>query len=131
MAFDASVDIRISPDKDETLYGFRGVGKIPDMPNYASWRVNIGMHIILLPTRVYKVSERDILMQKAEERRKLFEKVIREQREAESAEKELERIKAERRKAERELERLRNILEQEAKKKQQEKKQQEPKPDNQ
>ncbi len=130
LAFDASVDLRISPDKDETLYGFMGVRKIPDMPNYASWRVNIGMHVILLPTRVYKVSERDILMQKAEERRKLFEKVIREQREAESAEKELERIKAERRKAERELERLRNILEQEAKKKQ-EKKQQEPKPDNQ
>ncbi len=131
LAFDASVDLRISPDKDETLHAFRGVGKIPDMPNYASWRVNIGMHVILLPTRVYKVSERDILMQKAEERRKLFEKVIKEQREAESAEKELERIKEERRKAERELERLRNILEQEAKKKQQEKKQQEPKPDQQ
>ena len=58
-------------------------------------------------------------MQKAESRRELFEQIIKEQRETESAEAELERIKEERRKAERELERLRQILEGEARRQQQ------------
>ena len=46
-----------------------------------------------------------------------YTKVIKEQRETESAEEELDRIKTERRKAERELERLRRILEGDQKKK--------------
>jgi len=53
----------------------------------------------------------DVLLQKAKNRRKLFEKIIQEQRVTESAEAELERIKAERVRAEKELERLRRILE--------------------
>jgi len=110
-----ATDLRLSPDKDETLYTYGG--KIYDMPNYPSWRINLGVNIILLPTSVYKLSDKDILMKKAESRRQLFEQIIKEQRETESAEEELERIKEERRKAERELERLRRILEGDLKKK--------------
>ncbi len=110
-----STDLRLTPDKDET--GDLFVYKIPDMPNYPSWRINLGINIILLPTSVYKLSDKDILMRKAESRRELFEQIIKEQRETESAEEELERIKEERRKAERELERLRRILEGDLKKK--------------
>ncbi|MDZ7374611.1 MAG: transporter, partial [candidate division KSB1 bacterium] len=120
LSFDVCVDVRLSKDKDETVYAFYGVHKIAEMPNYAGWRVNVGMHLTILPTSVYKVTERDLLMRKAESRRQLFEQMIREQRETESAEQELERIKEERRKAERELERLRSILEQEARKRQEE-----------
>ena len=86
------------------------------MPNYPTWRINMGLRVTLLPTTAYKVSEKDILMRKAQNRRELFEQIIKEQRETESAEEELERIKNERRKAERELERLRRILEGEAQK---------------
>ena len=57
------------------------------------------------------MSERDLLMQKAQSRRELFEQIIREQDETESAEAELERIRAERIRAEKELERLRRVLE--------------------
>lgn len=103
-------DLRLSSDNDETLYSFGG-GLPEGMPNYPSWRVNLGMNMLLLPTSVYKVSDKDVLMKKAESRRELFEQIIKEQRETESAEEELERIKEERRKAERELERLRRILE--------------------
>ncbi len=128
LSFDMCVDVLLSGNTDETDYTF--VRKIPEMPNYASWRVNVGMHLTILPRSVYKVTERDLLMKKAESRRALFEQMIREQRETESAEQELERIKEERRKAERELERLRRILEQEARKRQEEqKKKQEPKPE--
>lgn len=110
-----STDLRLTPDKDETLYTFGG--QIFDMPNYPGWRINLGMNILLLPTSVYKLSDKDILMRKAESRRELFEQIIKEQRETESAEEELERIKEERRKAERELDRLRRILEGDLKKK--------------
>ncbi len=116
-----AVDLRLSPDKDETGYkngsGQSLLYELPDMPNYPSWRINLGMNIILLPSSVYKLSDKDILMRKAESRRELFEQIIKEQRETESAEEELERIKEERRKAERELERLRRILEGDTKKK--------------
>lgn len=119
-----ATDLRLSSDKDETKYYF--VGKPDGMPNYPSWRVNLGAKITILPTNLYKVSERDILIKKAESRRELFEQIIKEQRETESAEEELERIKAERRKAERELERLRRILEGEAKTKKEQKKEDQP-----
>jgi len=110
-----ATDLRLTPDKDETLYTYGG--QIYDMPNYPGWRINLGLNIVLLPTSVYKLSDKDILMRKAENRRELFEQIIKEQRETESAEEELERIKEERRKAERELERLRRILEGDLKKK--------------
>lgn len=114
-----ATDLRLTPDKDETIYsnGDGFVAQILDMPNYPSWRINLGMSLTLLPTSVYKLSDKDILMRKAESRRELFEQIIKEQRETESAEDELERIKEERRKAERELDRLRRILEGDLKKK--------------
>ena len=119
MSLDCSLDLRVAGGKDETLYGANSVGQIPDLPNYASWRLNLGMKVTVLPTSLYAFSERDILLKKAESRRELFEQIIKEQRETESAEAELERIKEERRKAERELVRLQQILEGEAKQHQQ------------
>lgn len=112
MSLDCSIDLRVAGEKDQTTYG--AVGQISDMPNYATWRLNLGMKVTVLPKSLYSISERDILMKRAESRRELFEQIIREQRETESAEAELERIKDERRKAERELSRLRQILEGEA-----------------
>ncbi len=114
LSLNVAADIRLSSDKDVTEYYFGG-RMAQDIPNYPSWRINVGAKIILMPTSVYKISEKDILIKKAESRRELFEQIIREQRETESAEEELDRIKAERRKAERELERLRRILEGETK----------------
>ncbi|MBN2011348.1 hypothetical protein JW960_18555 [candidate division KSB1 bacterium] len=121
LSLNVAADLRVSSDNDETTYDYPGGGPVaPDMANYPAWRINLGAKIVLLPTSVYKISEKDILIKKAESRRELFEQIIREQRETESAEEELERIKAERRKAERELERLRRILEGETKSKKEE-----------
>ena len=115
-----SFDYRLTSDKDETEYELLTPGPFAgkDMPNYPTWKINAGIKLQLLPTSVYRVDERDILMQKAESRRELFEQIIRERRQTESAEEELERIKDERRKAERELERLRKILEDQARRRQ-------------
>ncbi len=106
--FIACGEYRLTSDKEETL----GRWKSPSgIPNYNTWRVTIGAKFVLLPISVFRTSERDILMQRAQNRRELFEQIIRDRRETESAEEELERIREERRKAERELERLRKILE--------------------
>ncbi|MDZ7338169.1 MAG: hypothetical protein ONB30_06505 [candidate division KSB1 bacterium] len=114
-----ALDYRLTADKDETKYGvgYAPIGPFVDekIPNYPTWRVNVGVKFVLLPTSVYRMTERDILLQKADTRRELFEQIIRERRQTETAEQELERIKEERRKAERELERLRKILEDQAK----------------
>jgi hypothetical protein len=115
-----NADVRVTNAADETDYNKPGVNKISDLPNYSNWRITLGTKVNILPTSLYAVSERDILMKKAESRRELFEQIIKEQRETESAEEELERIKDERRKAERELERLRRILEGEAERQKQE-----------
>jgi hypothetical protein len=107
--FSLSGEYRLTSDYDETI-GPRATGPF-QIPNFNTWRINAGAKFVLLPTSVYQTSERDILMQKAETRRELFEQIIKEKRETESAEEELDRIKEERRKAERELERLRKLLE--------------------
>jgi hypothetical protein len=113
LSLNFSTDVRLTADQDESTYDW--LRELQNMPNYPSWRINLGAKIVLLPTSVYKISEKDVLIRKAESRRELFEQIIREQRETESAEEELERIKTERKKAERELERLRRILEGETK----------------
>jgi len=115
MSLSVGADLRIFESIDKTFYGSApgGVSRtLADaQPNYSEWRLNFGTHFSLLPTKMYRPNQRDVLLQKAENRRELFEKIIREQRATESAEAELERIKAERVRAEKELARLRRILE--------------------
>lgn len=106
-------DFRLS--KDEAGSGASGLETIGLPANYTDWRINLGMRLAILPTSVYRITDRDVLMQKADNRRELFEQIIQERRETESAEEELTRIKEERKKAEKQLERLRKILEGQAK----------------
>ena len=121
LAVNFGADIRLNGNNDITAYAQPGSpSQIFDTPNYPSWRINLGTKLTILPTSLYAVSERDLLMEKANSRRELFEQIIKEQRETESAEAELERIKEERRTAEKELERLRQILEGEARRQQEE-----------
>lgn len=115
MSLSLGADLRIFESSDKTLYAPAAAGIVRTLasaqPNYAEWRLNFGTHFSLLPTKMYRPNQRDVLLQKAKNRRELFEKIIREQRATESAEAELERIKAERVRAEKELARLRRILE--------------------
>jgi len=104
-------DLRISPDEDGTSYQYVRRPMPEEIPNYPTWRLHVGFKIVLLPAKVYKVDNKQILIERAKGRKELFEQIIKEQKEAESAEEELEKIKAERKKAEKELERLRRLLE--------------------
>ncbi|MCA9735895.1 hypothetical protein KC799_27400 [candidate division KSB1 bacterium] len=124
MNFDISCDLRVMSSTEETDYTLPGMAsfELEDMPNYPSWRFNIGAQFTLLPRKTYTISERDVLIRKAEARKDLFEQIIRDKSEKDVAQKEVERIKLERRKAERELERLQQIILEKYKNKQQKEK---------
>jgi len=117
LSLNAGIDIRVFEGSDGTLYQ-PVTGGVPQtfpnsQPNYPAWRMTFGASFNITPTRV-RAGGHDMLMQKAQTRRELFEQIVEEQRATESAEAELERIRAERIRAEKELERLRRILEGEA-----------------
>ena len=103
---DFGSDFRLSSDKEESRYNFSG--NLPN--NYPDWRVHMAIKLAILPSSLYRESERDILVKKAETRREVFEQIVRERRETGKAEQELARIKEERIKAEQELNRLRELL---------------------
>ena len=111
LTISVGADFRLSTDIDETSYQYVKKPVPEEFPNYPGWRVHFGFKIVLLPIKIYKVNNKQILIERAAGRNKLFEQIIKEQRETESAEEELEKIKTERKKSEIELERLRRILE--------------------
>lgn len=114
ISLNAGIDVRLFEGSDETLYAPAegGVNQIfPDAElSYPTWRMVFGAQFTISPTGM-RMGGHDMLMQKAQTRRELFEQIVQEQRATESAEAELERIRAERIRAEKELERLRRILE--------------------
>ena len=109
---DIGSDFRLTGDRDETEYVY-GISRLPQTfsSSYPDWRAHMALKFAILPSSLYRDSERDLLVKKAETRREVFEQIVRERKETEKAEKELERIKEERMKAEQELERLRKLLE--------------------
>ncbi|KAA3615279.1 MAG: hypothetical protein DWQ05_14550 [Calditrichaeota bacterium] len=125
MNFDMSCDIRLLSLDDDTDYTSPGMVELTGMPNYPPWRFNIGAQFTLLPRTTYTISERDVLIRKAESRKELFEQIIRDKDETDVAQKEVERIKLERRKAERELQRLQQLIMEKYKRQQEKKKDQE------
>lgn len=120
MTLNFGFDVRLLDSNDETLYlpARGGVSQLfpGSQPNYPSWRLNFGANFTLLASEGYRVKDRELLMQKAKSRRDLFEQILKDKKETEAAEEELERIREERKKAEQELERLRRILERQEKK---------------
>lgn len=105
---DFGSDFRLTADNEESNYVNPLSDNLPS--NYPDWRVHMAIKLAILPSSLYRESERDILVKKAETRREVFEQIVRERRETEKAEQELERIKEERMKAEQELNRLRELL---------------------
>jgi hypothetical protein len=118
MTLNFSFDVRASRNVDETLYTSSssplGVLQITGLPNYPSWRATLGIKMAILPASLRRSGERDILAGKAESRRELFERILREKKKTKDAEIELQTIQDQRRQTERELERLRRILNGEA-----------------
>jgi len=118
ITFQMGIDIKLISEKDISQY-------VPDtsldpppekFPNYPTWRGVLGVRMAILPFGLYS-SESARLRREAEDRRKILEKMLKEQKDTNSAESELQKIRASRKKLEEELERIRKLLEQEGSKK--------------
>jgi hypothetical protein len=119
LTFNVGFDFRVSPDYDETIYYF--ISKLPaNIPNYPSWRINIGLAMLLLPSTVHQLSDRDVLIERSKNRTRLFEQITNEMQETEEAEQILQELKEERNKVEKELEKLKRLLEEDTTKKKEE-----------
>ena len=128
LSISAGSDFRLSQNKAETSSEIIPQSDREKLPTYPDWRIRLGFKFLILPIKDQKVSNKQILIRRADSRKKLFEEIIREQQEAESTEEELDKIKTERIKAEKEIERLRRLLEQDQKKKETPKKKKQKKP---
>lgn len=124
ISFMAGVDIRATTDYDHSKYTFDGTSLMridPNLPNYPSWRARIGARIHLTRPLPREVETPLFSQEDFEEGRPqkpevlaskipLQEQLVKERRETELAEEELERIRSDRRKMEEMLARLRQIL---------------------
>jgi hypothetical protein len=111
LSFEMALDKSLLVGEDLTDYRYL-TSKIPDFPNYPGWRGVLGVKVVILPASLRTTDTSD-LKQKTKDRQVILEKMIDNQTDMESAERELTRIQSERKKVEEELERLRKMLEEE------------------
>jgi len=113
VSMDLGVDIRLSSDKDETSQVVSPLTQTLDLPNYSSWRVNLGLNFTILPLGSSTYSPEEVERDRFNRRIEFFQNIIEERERVETVQEELERLKREREEAEKELEELKQILEEE------------------
>jgi hypothetical protein len=109
VSMDLGIDIRVSGD-EETTSGVNLFTKTLDLPNYAAWKVNLGLNLTVLPLSQSAQSPAEIEREQFNKRIDFFQNIIEEREKAEDVEEELDRLKLEREDAEKELEELKQIL---------------------
>jgi len=111
VSMDLGIDIRLTGTDDETA----GVPKITNedynLPNYASWRVHMGLNLTLLPFTSTAKTETEVERDEFNKRVEFFQKIVEERQKSEDIQEELDRLKEERQEAENELEELKQIME--------------------
>ncbi|NOX89524.1 MAG: hypothetical protein GXO77_10890 [Calditrichaeota bacterium] len=115
LSADLGVDIRVSSDKNTTNYTKVAELANPDynLPNYCSWRVQMGLNIQILPITTRRLSSAELEREKFKKRVEFFQKIVEERDRTKDVQEELEKLKKEREQAERELEELKQILQEE------------------
>ena len=112
MNFDLGLDIRVSNDVDESLPPATFKAGNLDLPNYASWRMTMGLSLVLNGGE-YRYKSGGNSTEEVRSRVNFYDRLLKEREKARSIEEELRRLKREREQAERELEELRQLLEEE------------------
>jgi hypothetical protein len=112
MSFDLGLDLRVSSNDNTTSKLLPDPTQSLQLPNYPSWKVNLGVNFTLMP-----ITQRNAPGGKADVRNKVdfYENLLRERQRTRSIEDELRRLKKEREQAEKELEELRQMLEEQGK----------------
>jgi hypothetical protein len=111
LSLDLGVDVRLSSDSDES----KGIPQRSrfDLPNYATWKVFMGLNLTVLPLTSVSRSTAEVERDEFNKRVEFFQNIIEERQRTEDIQEELDRLKQEREAAERELEELKQILEEE------------------
>jgi len=107
------VDIRVTPDENTTKNVPNKAAEDYNLPNYAAWKVQLGLNMRILPFAPPKKTAAEIERDEFHKRVEFFQQIIQERERSEDIQEELERLKQERESAEKELEELRQILEEE------------------
>jgi len=110
ISMDLGLDYRISSDEEETS-GVRLFTETLDLPNYSSWRINLGINIRVLPIEETTVTEGQVERKRFNKRVEFFQSIIEEREKAEDVREELDKLQQQREEAESELEELKQILE--------------------
>lgn len=110
--FDLGLDLRVSNDTDESLPPATFSGGNLDLPNYASWRMTMGLNLVINGGE-YRYKSGGAGAEDVRDRVNFYDRLLKEREKARSIEEELRRLKREREQAERELEELRQLLEEE------------------
>ncbi len=113
LAADLGIDIRISQDENTTSMVPDRTPKQLNLPNYAAWRVHMGVSLQIWPLTSRKLSTAELEREKFKKRVQFFEKIVQERDRTRDVQEELEKLKKEREQAERELEELKQILQEE------------------
>lgn len=113
MTMDLGIDIRVSANENTTKGVPDKTPKDMNLPNYAAWRVQMGVNITLLPFVPQRKTTAEIERDQFNKRVEFFQKIVEDRQKAENVQEELDKLKEERKDAEKELEELKQILEEE------------------
>jgi len=113
ISMDFGIDIRLSKDENTTVGVPDKTPETLNLPNYAAWKVEMGLNITLLPFTSTKKSPAQVERDQFNKRVEFFQKIVEERQKTEDVQQELDRLKEERQEAEKELEELKQILEEE------------------
>lgn len=109
ISMDLGINLRVSADEEKTS-GVKTFENL-DLPNYSSWRVNLGLNLKIYPLEGPADTPETIERKKFNKRIEFFQNIIEERDKAEDVQEELDKLQEEREEAERELEELKQILE--------------------
>jgi hypothetical protein len=106
ISMELGIDYLVLNAKDESSYI-----PVQDLPNYSTWKVNLGVNIRILPLGAGIESQLELQRRQFGKRGDFFKSIIEEREKVENVQEELERLKRDREEAEKELEILKQILE--------------------
>ena len=112
-SFDLGIDIRVSGDDNTTSGVPNKTNADLNLPNYAPWKVHMGLNLRILPLAASPQTAAEIERDEFQKRVDFFQKIVEDRAHSEDVQEELKQLIEEREEAEKELEELKRILEEE------------------
>ena len=106
LSLDLGIDYLLVGADDESSQNIEA-----DLPNYSTWKVNMGLNFQILPLPTGADSPTEARRKQFNKRVDFFQSIIEERERVEDVQEELDRLKQDREEAEKELEELKQILE--------------------